>query len=137
MAAVNFVAETNADGGTTAAKHLTVPYQLENSSTSLRVLLDAIRPVEAEFSVWYRCINSADETIKIENQSWTEFSKTSKLSTNKTYSEIGADDHTFREYEFNVFDIDAFDQYQIKITMNSRRSSFPPRFRNMRIIATS
>ena len=137
MAAVDFVSETSADGGTTAAKHLTVPYQLENSSTSLRVLLDAIRPVDAEFSVWYRCINSADETIKIDNQSWTEFSKTSKLSTNKTYSEIGAEDHTFREYEFNVFDLDAFDQYQIKITMNSRRSSFPPMFRNLRIIATS
>jgi len=43
----------------------------------------------------------------------------------------------FKEYQFDVFDLDAFDQYQIKITMNSLRESFPPVFSNLRIIATS
>lgn len=134
---IDFVAETSADGGTSAAKHITVPYQLENSSTSIVVIVDSIRPVKSDFSMWYRAVNSADETVRLEDQGWTEFSKTAKVTQGKTYSEISADDAMFKEYQFDVFELDAFDQYQIKITMNSQRESFPPVFRNMRIIATS
>lgn len=133
----DFVAETSADGGTSAAKHITVPYQLENSSTSIVVIVDAVRPVNSDFSMWYRAVNSADETVRLEDQGWIEFSKTAKVTQGKTYSEISADDTMFKEYQFDVFELDAFDQYQIKITMNSKRESFPPVFRNMRIIATS
>lgn len=133
----DFVAETSADGGTTASKHITVPYQLENTSTSIVVIMDAIRPVKSDFSVWYRAVNSADETTRLEDQSWTEFSKIAKVTQGKTYSEISANDFMFKEYQFDVFDLDAFDQYQIKITMNSQRESYPPVFRNLRIIATS
>lgn len=133
----DFVAETSADGGTSASKHITVPYTLENSSTSIVVIMDAIRPVNSDFSVWYRVVNSADETTRLEDQSWVEFSKTQKVTQGKTYTEISADDDMFKEYQFDVFDLDAFDQYQIKITMNSLRESFPPVFSNLRIIATS
>ena len=134
---VDYVPETSADGGTTAAKHITVPYQLENSSTSIVVLVDALRPVQSDFSVWYRAVNSADETVRLEDQGWTEFSKTTKQTQGKIYSEISADDTVFKEYQFEVFNLDAFDQYQIKITMNSSRESFPPEFKNLRIVATS
>lgn len=133
----DFVAETSADGGTSASKHITVPYLLENSSTSIVVIMDAIRPVNSDFSVWYRAVNSADETVRLEDQSWTEFSKTAKVTQGKTYNEVSADDNMFKEYQFDVFNLDAFDQYQIKITMNSQRESYPPVFRNLRIIATS
>lgn len=133
---VDFVAETQANGGTTASKHITVPYLLENTSTSISVLLDAIRPINSDFSVWYRTANTADETTSIEDVNWTEFSKIDKNTQGKTYSEISPDDEATKEYEFNVFGLDAFDQYQIKITFNSRRQSFPPIISNMRIIAT-
>ena len=137
LSTVDFVAETSANGGTSASKHITVPYQLENSSTSIVVIMDAIRPVNADFSVWYRAVNSADETVRLEDQGWTEFSKTAKVTQGKTYNEVSADDNMFKEYQFDVFNLDAFDQYQIKITMNSQRESYPPVFRNLRIIATS
>lgn len=137
LSTTDFVAETNADGGTSASKHITVPYQLENSSTSIVVIMDAIRPVNSDFSVWYRAVNSADETVRLEDQGWTEFSKTAKVTQGKTYNEVSADDNMFKEYQFDVFNLDAFDQYQIKITMNSQRESYPPMFRNLRIIATS
>lgn len=137
ISTVDYVSETNADGGTTAGKHITIPYQLENSSTSIVVMMDAIRPIKSDFSVWYRAVNSADEATQLRDQTWTEFSKTSKVTQGKTYSEISADDSRTKEYQFAAFDIDAFDQYQIKITMNSQRMAFPPVFRNLRIIATS
>lgn len=137
ISTVDFVAETSADGGTSASKHITVPYLLENSSTSIVTIMDAIRPVNSDFTVWYRTANSADETVRLEDQPWTAFSKIAKVTQGKTYSEVSADDNIFKEYEFDAFNIDAFDQYQIKITMNSQRESYPPVFRNLRIIATS
>jgi hypothetical protein len=137
ISTIDYVSETNADGGTTAGKHITIPYQLENSSTSIVVMMDAIRPIKSDFSVWYRAVNSADEATQLRDQTWTEFSKISKVTQGKTYSEISADDSRTKEYQFAAFDIDAFDQYQIKITMNSQRMAFPPVFRNLRIIATS
>lgn len=133
---VDFVAETSADGGTTAAKHITVPYQLENTATSITVIVDALRPINADFSLWYRTANGADETTSIEDLAWNEFSKTAKNSEGKLYSEIPADDERYNEYQFDVSSLDAFDLYQLKITMSSRRSSFPPIFKNMRTIAT-
>lgn len=137
ISTVDYVAETSANGGTTAGKHISVPYQLENSSTSIVVMMDVNRPVNADFSVWFRTANSADETTALEDQTWTEFSKTAKLSGGKTYSEISASDTDIKEYQFDVYALDAFDEYQIKITMNTLRESFPPVFTNMRIVATS
>lgn len=134
---VSSVAETEPDGGTNAAKHITVPYQLENTSTSIMVLLDALRPVKSDFSVWYRTHNSADETTSLAEQNWVEFSKTTKETQGKTYSEIAASDTAVNEYQFDAFDLDAFDQYQIKVTMNTQRQSYPPIINNLRIVATS
>ena len=131
------VAETQPDGGTTAAKHITVPYQLENTSTSIMVLMDALRPLKSDFSVWYRTHNSADETTTLAEQNWVEFSKTTKETQGKTYSEIAASDTKVNEYQFDVFDLNAFDQYQVKVTMNAQRQSYPPIIGNLRIIATS
>lgn len=131
------VAETSPDGGTTAAKHITVPYQLENTSTSIMVLIDALRPLKSEFSVWYRTHNSADETTSLADKNWVEFSKTSKQTQGRTYSEIAASDTKINEYQFDAFNLNAFDQYQLKITMDTQRQSYPPIIGNLRIIATS
>jgi hypothetical protein len=136
ISTIDFVAETSADGGTSASKHITVPYILETSSTSITAILDAIRPIDADFSLWYRVTNSSNENSDLEDKAWIEFDKNAKNTNGKTYNEISANDLEFKEYQFEVFGLDAFDQYQLKITMNSRRSSFPPVVNNLRIIAT-
>jgi hypothetical protein len=130
----DFVSETQPNGGTTASKHITIPYTLEEAATSIRVFVDARRPVGSEFSVWYRTtLLSADGLI--EDNEWTEFSKTINPPNSSNYSQIGNVDE-YRQYQFNVFDIPSFDQYQIKITMNSTKSTNVPSFRNLRTIAT-
>tara|TARA_R110000822_G_scaffold31825_6_gene91856 strand:+ start:21079 stop:22746 length:1668 start_codon:yes stop_codon:yes gene_type:complete len=136
---LNYTSESNARGGTTASKHITIPYRLVTSATSIVVLVDALRPVGADFSVWYRSFNSADEASSIENQGWFEFDKSVKNTSiqGNVYSETAQDDTRFVEYEFAKFDMVAFDTYQIKITMNSNRSSYPPIFKTLRTIATS
>jgi hypothetical protein len=134
LVTLDYVPETEPEGGTTASKHLTIPYTIENVATSIRVLVDAVRPVGSDFSVWYRTTLTTEDT-PIDEVQWTEFSKTINPPNKSNYSEIG-NTNRFREYQFNVYDIAAFDQYQIKITMNSTSSTKIPTFRNLRTIAT-
>lgn len=135
---VDFVAETEADGGTVASKHLTIPYTLSNSSTSIVVLVDAVRPVGADFDIWYRT-NLSDTDDKLSEQDWVAFGKEIKVTKSNSYNDIPPSDnlYVFTEYEFSVFDLAPFDEYQIKITMNSTNSTRFPRFKNLRTIATS
>jgi hypothetical protein len=138
VSTVPYTAETNADGGTVASKHITVPFRLSNSSTSIVTLVDAIRPPGADFDVWYRTsLGSVGE--KLEDQDWVAFSKDVKITKSNSYIDVppSEDIYKFVEYEFNVFSLPAFDEYQIKITMNAENSTRPPMFRNLRTIATS
>jgi hypothetical protein len=132
---IDYLNETNPDGGTTAAKHITIPFgPLLEAATSIRVYVDAVRPVGAEFSVWYRTAQSTSDQ-DISKKSWVEFSKTINPPNSSNYSQIG-NTEAFRQFEFNVYDIADFDIYQIKITMNSTNSTVVPVFKNLRTIAT-
>ena len=67
---------------------------------------------------------------------WVEFSKTVNPPNTSNYSQRGS--HTdYKQYEFNVYDIADFDEYQIKITMHSTKSTNVPTFKNLRTIATA
>ena len=131
---IDYVTETNPDGGTTASKHLTIPFTLEEVATSIKVLVDAIRPSGSDFTLWYRTAQTSGTTL-IGDTSWIAFSKSVNPPNKSNYSELGITDN-FRQYEFNVFNIADFDQYQVKITMNSTRSTNVPMFKNLRTIAT-
>lgn len=138
ISTVQYTAETNAVGGTSASKHITTPYVLSNSSTSIVALVDAVRPIGADFDVWFRTSLNASGT-KLSEKDWTLFSKDSKTTKGNCYIDIPQSDNLsqFSEYEFNVFGLTAFDEYQIKITMNAEKSTRIPRFANLRTIATS
>jgi hypothetical protein len=131
---IDYVAESQPSGGTSASKHISIPYTIENSATSIRVLVDAMRPSGAEFSVWYRTAQTSGGVL-INDVPWTEFSKTINPPNKSNYSQIG-NSNNYREYEFNVYDIPSFDQYQIKIVMYTTNSVNIPTFRNLRTIAT-
>lgn len=134
LSTITHVGETNADGGTTASKHISIPFVLEDDATSIRIIMDAIRPHGSDFSVWYRTNQTASST-RISEIDWTEFSKTINPPNKSNYSQNERSHYT-RQYEFNVFDIPSFDEYQIKITFNSSRSSNVPIIKNLRTLAT-
>lgn len=134
LSTISFVAETQANGGTTASKHMTIPFVLEDDATSIRVMMDARRPEGSDFSVWYRTAQSSSDS-SISNTDWTEFSKTINPPNKSNYSQNETSE-AYNQYEFNVFDIESFDTYQVKITFNSQKSSNVPTIRNLRTIAT-
>jgi len=131
---IPYVSETQASSGTSASKHITIPYALAESATSIRVYVDAMRPTGAEFTVWYRTAVTSEET-PITEKAWTAFSKTINPPNKSNYSQNG-NHNSFKEYEFNVYDVPDFDQYQIKITFHSTNSSHVPYLKNLRTIAT-
>lgn len=137
MTTLPFTSETSPDGGTVPAKHISIPYTLRYSSTSLVVLVEAFRPTGAEFSVWYRT-NNQEDGENIYKKNWVEMSKTSVSKLGANYSEIPASDNPsdIKEYEFNVFDLPSFDQYQLKITMSASNQARPPALYNLRSITT-
>jgi hypothetical protein len=134
ISTINYTAETNPNGGTNAAKHITIPYTLENDATSIRVLLDAVRPQGSDFTVWYRTGRSTSNVL-LKDTSWTAFSTSINPPNKSNYSQIEPNRNN-EQYEFNVFDIPSFNEYQIKITFNTSRSSNVPVIRNLRTIAT-
>ena len=134
---IAFVSETSSRGGSEIAKHIARAVTLLDAATSIRVIVDANVPLEAEFTVWYRTTRK-DDGLDLDDVAWEEFSKTSTMPNNSNYQDVVGDENflTFREYRFNVFDLPSFDTYQLKITMNSTNSTTFPRFRNLRTIAT-
>ena len=139
LVTTDYVDDTSPNGGTAAAQHLTIPYKLETGATSIVVYVDAVRPKGADFNVYYRTKSAGDDITKLADQSWTAFSKTSKQVKGLGYFDIAPTDdyRAFREYAFSVFNLNQFDEYQIKITFHTTRQTYPPVITNLRTIATS
>lgn len=133
MTTMPYVSEEEPFGGTTASKHITVPYTLAESASSIRVYVDAIRPQGTNFDVWYR--TTTTDGASIDQVSWKEFSKNINPPNSSNYSQQ-VPSSTVNQYEFNVYDLADFDQYQIKITFRSTNIAFAPVVTNLRTIAT-
>lgn len=131
---IDYVPETSPNGGTTASKHITVPFAIEQSATSLRVMFDAIRPKNTDFNIWYRT-GTTSSTTNLLDRNWVMFEKTPTPPNTSNYQDIG-NTVVYREFEFNIFDLPDFDEYQVKITFHSNNSTQSPIFKNLRTIAT-
>jgi hypothetical protein len=122
-----YVAETEPQGGSHISKHITRPITLLEDAINLKILFASLRPAEADFEVYFR---TANEGVNIHEQPYT-------LSTLE--SPVSADKSNFLEYRYNAHpkELDAFNQYQIKIVFRSTNTSMPPLFKDLRVIAVS
>ena len=94
---------------------------------NLKVIFNSRRPAEADFEVYFR---TANEGVNIHEEPYTLM---------PLESPVGADESNFLEYRYNAHpnEIEAFNQYQIKIVFRSTNSSKPPLFKDLRAIAVS
>lgn len=139
LSTINYVSETNAENGTALATHITRPVTLIEPANSLRVIVDVSRPTLTEFDIYYRVTNTNNaSTDLITEKAWTAFSKTPTLPDNSNYQDVPQNDDAsnYKEYRFNKYDLNDFNQYQIKVVMNSRKSTHIVKMRNLRTIAT-
>lgn len=134
---IPYVSETEPTLGSATAKHITVPITLATTATSIKVYMDAERPVDTEFEVYYRTAIVSDVENPIINRNWIKFATNSSSLDRSNYDDLSANDRQgYKEYFFSKFDLQAFDQLQIKITMYSKLSNKVPKFANLRVLST-
>ena len=126
--ALNSVAETNARGGSTLAKHLTRPVTLAEKAKGLKIMLAANKPSACSFDVYYRT-NSGGRLL---DQDFTLIAPEVPMPSDDN-------PNIYRDYRYlpggiggNLND---FDQFQVKIVMKSTNSAKVPHFGDLRIIA--
>ena len=124
---IDYVAETDAFGGSSLAKHVTSVGELEEPAVGLKVMLAAMRPAGSSFDLYWRVSNGDQNIFDVD---WT-------LET--VEDAVAPDENNFREYRYLIGGddgtVDPFTSYQFKIVMNGNNSSKPPVFRDFRSIA--
>ena len=128
---LNYVSETNPTGGSHSSKHITKVTTLAQDAVGLKVFLSAHKPNAASFEVYYRVSNGDDFIFE---NNWVLVNSETALISDE-------DPNTFREYTYLVGGptgaLDAFNQMQLKVVMQSENSSKTPVFRDLRAIALS
>ncbi len=125
---INYVAETNARGGSSLARHLTKPVTLAEKAKGLKIMLSANKPSACDFDVYWRT-NANGQLL---DQDWTIIGAETSMPSDDNPT-------VYRDYRYLPGGIggtlDDFDQFQVKIVMKSANSSKVPRFGDLRIIA--
>jgi len=121
---ISFISETS-NGGTAESKHITKQVNLTNKSTGFRILVDANIHTDAELELYYRT-GLQNAGLELSNVGWSKHDITYKKSVNET---------DFIEYEFNITDLDLFDQFQLKFVLLSSNTAVTPKLKLLRVIA--
>jgi len=127
---INFVAETDASGGTALAKHVTETITLSEPAVGIKVLLDANRGNNSFIDVYYKTLAEGSDEL-IDEQNWVYIPEETNNPTDE-------DRKVFREYEYlaggATGTLDPFTAYKIKIVMRSGNSSHAPLISALRAI---
>ena len=118
---------TAADGDGNAAVYVTRKVSLANSSTSLKVMFDAIVFSSANIDVYFKVLKSYD-TSPFENIEWTLMTIDKAVSESMSYI-------NFRERTYEVAGFDSFIAFSVKIVMRGTKSTEPPFIQDLRVIA--
>ena len=122
---------------------------LENSATSLKVLLGAHIPVDADIRAFY-ALNSKEGQDPI----FTPFpgynnlnykgeiiapqdndGRSDKLVTKSNSSGFNGSQLEFKDYTFSVDQLPSFKTYRIKLVLTSTSQVYVPRVRQLRVMA--
>ena len=129
---LNFVAETDAANGSSAAKHITKPVNLAVPATGLKVLFAGHRPDTGHLDLYFRTTETGTDSDILEKA----FVKATLDAAQP--NDVGRNE--FHEYEYTIggdfaSTLAEFDKYQIKLVMESTSTSKVPRVRDLRTIA--
>jgi hypothetical protein len=143
-AVASFNSEESGSGGNMKARYITRKVTLADGfdAGDLKVYLDAYKPTGTDLSVYYKVLNSTDNT-EFEQRPYIQMTQVGKDVRSRDESE-------FIEYEFvpNVSEgkikynpnddqnqFKTFKYFAIKIVLTARFSSIVPKVKNLRIMA--
>lgn len=129
VAPFRFLDETNANNGSSAAKHIVKPISLIADAVGLKIMFDANRPSTSDIQVYYRTATS-DQLLA--EQIWY-------LQPEETNNPSDDSPRVFREYQYipggQGGKLTSFTQFQVKFVMRTTNGAKVPVIRNLRIIA--
>jgi hypothetical protein len=133
----------------TACQYISKEIVIENSASSIKVILSAHigddADIRALYSVnneigldpifipfpGYSNLNSRGQVIASENNN----GESDSFITKSIARSFDSEKLDFREYTFTVDQLPSFRTYRIKISLSSRSQSFVPRIKDLRVIA--
>ena len=132
-----FVAETDPDGGSVAAKYITREVTLENPSTSLEVRLAANVFPTSSIEV-YRKTRAPDDETPMSQIPYVQMTQSNNLTNSEERSQSPYNEAyrtNFFDFNYGETDISEFSSFKIKIVMKGTNPAYPPRVKDMRTIA--
>ena len=121
------VAETDASKGSNLAKYVTKTVELNDSSDTLRILLDINRPNGSFVDVYYKIGNTAGT---FDSESWV-----AATPSGNNGAVAFSDGDTYNETEYNVASANTFTIFAVKIVFRSTSTSTIPMCQDLRAIA--
>ena len=137
----------NISGDPHATCYISQKVNLKQASTSLKVLVSAYRPPSSDFRVLYRLFKTDSDQIEQSYELFPGFDNLRDVGIDKIIVDPklnngkpdvfvpASQEDEFREYEFTVDNLDEFVGFQIKIVSSGTNEAFPPRFKDLRVIA--
>jgi len=132
-----FLAETDPDGGSAAAKYITREVTLENPSTALEVRLAANVFPTSEIEV-FRKVRSPDDDTPMDQIPYVEMTQSNTLQNSEERSQSPYNEAyrtNFFDFNYGETNIPEFSSFKIKIVMKGTNPAYPPRVKDMRTIA--
>ena len=137
----------NISGDPHATCYISQKVDLKQASTSLKVLVSAYRHSSADFRVLYRLFKTDSDQIEQSYELFPGFDNLRDVGIDKIIIDprfnngkpdvfvSASKDDEFKEYEFTVDNLDEFVGFQIKIVSSGTNEAYPPRFKDLRVIA--
>ena len=128
----SFIPSTDSKGDSNAAVYMTKKVVLDNLANAIHIMFDGYRAYDSngtasEILVYYKTL-SPDSNIQFSEQGWS-------LATIKT--DVPADGSDFKEYVYEVENLEDFNAFSVKIVLQSDNSANVPLVENFRAIALS
>ena len=126
----NFVAETEAIGGSVLSKYITRKVELNEPATALNIFTLVNKPSGTGIKLWYKVLASGTDT-NFETLGWTEATPDTAIPTSDNPNDFTETQYSITEAILGV----EFTAFAVKITFTSENSSKIPTCRDFRAIA--
>ena len=137
----------NISGDPHSACYISQKVNLKQASTSLKVLIGAYRHQSADFRVLYRLFKTDSSEVEQSYELFPGFDNLKDVGIDKLIVDPklnsgrpdvfvpASKENEFRQYEFSIDGLDEFVGFQIKIVSSGTNEAYPPRFKDLRVIA--
>lgn len=122
-----FVSELESTGGSVDATYITREIQLAQPSKSMKIVITANRPADTDIDLYYKTKSS--DSLEYRKLPYTFIERPDG------YGIPANSISDFREFEYDIRDIEEFVGFGVKIVLRSKNSSIVPRVSDLRIVA--